>query len=169
MSFVLNICFIDDNNDNSHWKVTVGTRYIMKKYPYNCCAMTMYQSLLMALVSIPFRVLENWGVKKCHCSQTEVPPSRFWVMTCFCQKLINLYLLVKDLCIILILFLCYIKQLLVSVTFLHSSCWFVAQACLPRPLVDWAPWNDTNSLTTTYTTHLHKNIYIYIYFYHACS
>ena len=30
--------------------------------------MTMYQSLLMALVSLPFCVLKNWGLKKCHCS-----------------------------------------------------------------------------------------------------
>ena len=26
--------------------------------------LTMYQSLLMALVSLPFCVLENWGLKK---------------------------------------------------------------------------------------------------------
>ena len=30
--------------------------------------MTMYQSLLMALVSVPFCVLENWGLNKCICS-----------------------------------------------------------------------------------------------------
>ena len=27
--------------------------------------MTMYQALLMALVSLPFCVLESWGLKKC--------------------------------------------------------------------------------------------------------
>ena len=37
---------------------------LRKKYPYNCFAMTMYQLLLMALVSLPFCVLENWGLKK---------------------------------------------------------------------------------------------------------
>ena len=30
--------------------------------------MYMYQSLLMALVSLPFSVLENWGLKKYNCS-----------------------------------------------------------------------------------------------------
>ena len=41
--------------------------YILrKKYPYNCFGMTMYmyQLLLMALVSLPSCVLENWGLKK---------------------------------------------------------------------------------------------------------
>ena len=33
-------------------------------YPYNCFAMTMYQSLLIALVPLPFYVLENWDLKK---------------------------------------------------------------------------------------------------------
>ena len=68
----------------------------MKKYPYNCFA---NDCVSIIASSLPFCVLENWGLKKCHCSQTEVhvPPSRFWVMTCFCQKYINLlYLLVKD-------------------------------------------------------------------------
>ena len=32
---------------------------LRKKYPYNCFVMTMYQSLLMALVSLPFCVLES--------------------------------------------------------------------------------------------------------------
>ena len=37
---------------------------LRKKYPYNCFVMTMCQSLLMALVSPPFCVLESWGLKK---------------------------------------------------------------------------------------------------------
>ena len=37
---------------------------LRKKYPYDCFVMTMYQSLLIALVSLPFCVLENWGLKK---------------------------------------------------------------------------------------------------------
>ena len=37
---------------------------LRKKYPYNCFVMTMYQSLLMALVSLPFCVLESWALKK---------------------------------------------------------------------------------------------------------
>ena len=41
--------------------ITFKTRYIEKKYPYNCFVMTIYQSLLMALVSLPFCVLESWG------------------------------------------------------------------------------------------------------------
>ena len=53
----------------------------MKKYPHNCFVMTMYQSLLMALVYLPFSVLENWGLKKCHYTETEVLPSRFKMMT----------------------------------------------------------------------------------------
>ena len=55
---------------------------------------------------------------------------------------------------------------------LHSSCWSVLTLKLecaffyvPCPLIDWAPRNDTTSLTT-YTTHTRTsdtNIYIYIY------
>ena len=40
--------------------------YILRrKNPYNCFVMTMYQSLLMVLRSLPFCVLESWGLKKC--------------------------------------------------------------------------------------------------------
>ena len=39
-------------------------RSVEKTYRYDCFAMTMFQSLLMALVSLTFCVLENWGLKK---------------------------------------------------------------------------------------------------------
>ena len=42
---------------------------LRKKYPYDCFVMTMYQSLLMAPVSLPFCVLKNWTLRsKCNCS-----------------------------------------------------------------------------------------------------
>ena len=37
---------------------------LRKTYPYIFFVMTMNQSLLMALVSLPFCVLESWGLKK---------------------------------------------------------------------------------------------------------
>ena len=40
------------------------TRYIEKKYPYICFVMTMYQALLMALVSLPLCVLDSCVLKK---------------------------------------------------------------------------------------------------------
>ena len=47
--------------------IIIQTRYNWeKKYPYNCFVMTMYQSLLMALVSLPICVLKNWDLKKCN-------------------------------------------------------------------------------------------------------
>ena len=50
------------NNDNKN--ELKQDNYIEKKDPYNCSAMTMYKSLLMALVSLLHCVLENWGLKK---------------------------------------------------------------------------------------------------------
>ena len=38
-------------------------------YPYNCFVMTMYQSLLMALVSLPFYVLEGTSVSTFLCTR----------------------------------------------------------------------------------------------------
>ena len=77
-------------------------------------------------------------------------------------------IIVKDSCIIIILFLCYIhvQQLLVLVAHLQSSCWCVARACvlyMPHPLIDRAPRNDATFLTT-YTAHTDvsdTSIYIY--------
>ena len=46
-----------------HKKINVLTDISRKKYPYICFVMTMYQALLMALVSLPFYVLESWGLK----------------------------------------------------------------------------------------------------------
>ena len=96
------------------------------------------------------------------------------MMTSSYLKLNNLlYLLVKDSCIIFILFLCYIQQLLAvseSSRLVYSSkslerAFFYA----PRPLIDRAPGNDATSLTT-YTTHSQlvtqvTQTYIYIYIY----
>ena len=57
------------NYQNKGSGTTTGTinnnkRYIEKRYPYICFVMTMYQALLTALVSLPFCVLESWGLKK---------------------------------------------------------------------------------------------------------
>ena len=41
-----------------------GKQDILKKIIPIIAVMTMYQSLLMALVSLPFCVLESWGLKK---------------------------------------------------------------------------------------------------------
>ena len=90
------------------------------------------------------------------------------MMTSSYLKLNNLlYLLVKDSCIIFILFLCYIQQLLA----VSESSWLVCSSksleraflYAPRPLIDRAPENDATSLTT-YTTHSRAsdtNIYMY--------
>ena len=56
--------------------ININQDILRKKYPYNCFMMTLYQSLLMALVSLPFCVLKIWGLKKymymymckCNCS-----------------------------------------------------------------------------------------------------
>ena len=42
----------------------VGKQTSEKKHPYTFFVMTMYQALLMALVSLPLSVLESWGLKK---------------------------------------------------------------------------------------------------------
>ena len=59
----LRAVFFVDLKFISSLSVDEKTRYIEKKYPYNCFAMTMYQSLLMALVSLPFCVLETCNCK----------------------------------------------------------------------------------------------------------
>ena len=46
------------NHKDSHDKIH---NVLRKKYPYNCFVMTLYQSLLMALVSIPFSVYSKAG------------------------------------------------------------------------------------------------------------
>ena len=71
--------------------------------------MTMYQSLLMALVSLPTCVLENWDLKsrcKLNLSAQKVKYSfKVLNMTSSCLKLNKLlYLFVKDLALYLYCF-----------------------------------------------------------------
>ena len=57
---IYNICGLIPQRSKIHM-------YIEKKYPCNCFTMTMYQSLLMALVSSLFCV-----PVQCKCAETEV-------------------------------------------------------------------------------------------------
>ena len=45
-------------------KMSIKQDILRKMYPYNCFVMAMYQALLMALVSLSFCALKNWGLKK---------------------------------------------------------------------------------------------------------
>ena len=69
-------CFIFHKWVMSRREAKLSNIIIMcnNKYPYNCFAMTIYQSLLMALVSLPPKL----GPEEVSlCTETEVTSSRF--------------------------------------------------------------------------------------------
>ena len=94
------------------------------EFSYNCIAMTMYQSLLIAIVSLLYSKTRAWR-SKCNCSLRT--SSQLFNQVLNDNLMSETRQLIIDSCIIFIPFLCYIHQLLVLVAVLHSSCWCVAQ------------------------------------------
>ena len=89
--------------------------------------------------SIPIHVIVLWWLCINYCWSLVSRGSKWWLPSCL--KLNNLYLhvLVKDSCIVFILFLCCIQQLLVSVAvYILPACLVVAWArilYMPCPLI----------------------------------
>ena len=140
-------------------------------------------NLLMALVSLYLSV-SLWKLGPEYVSLTAVLSTQifdeteaflqnsiWWLPHVWILKLNNLlYLLVKDSCIIFILFLCYIQQILVLVAVLHSSwifllVWSLSARSITHYAINWLrPPESHNFLNYVYNAYSHKwHIIIYIY------